>query len=277
MNYLNHGSDNNMTPYLYQWSNSSTSASTTCMGNEWESYTSGPSAATGTISYGSSKDITYKANIIYNNAINNKIIRCDNDYGWSGVDYGSTSGSTQCYAYGPRSYEEAQTGNWGWWTAEDCRPTLPPAEHLKQIIEARQGPAVHIRPSRYYNPADEREIRARETLRRVIGERNYRYFLKTGCVNVRGGKSGMMYRIYKGHMVDAYKDGVLVERLCVYLKGDFPPADEIITKFLMVINNEDQFRAIANISRGSGRRQPAAQVKQDTRSLPEIFRELKAA
>lgn len=249
-----------MAPYTIRYG-TSTSAACSHYDNDaytWETWPSITSAASDSDSY------------TFNNCKSIKWYNKESDWGTN------TSG-TICYEY------EDCTTTGSPWVQLYPRPVAPldPQARLREIISARQGPAIHVRPSKYYNPADEREIRARETLRRVIGEQNYRYFLRTGFINARG-KSGILYRICRGHMVDAWKNGEHIERLCVYLKGDFTPADELITKFLMILNNEDQFRAIANISKG---RSAAARMTDhlpiggiaDQRPLPDILRELKAA
>jgi hypothetical protein len=254
--------------YIKYGTGTSASASTYCDEDYgWSTWPSTTSAASDSYTINNSVDKLYKS-----------LKWGYKDNGWY-LDNGTTTSNIYY------DYEDCTTQGSGWvqlaqgrgWAQLAPRPLLDPQARLREIMAARQGPAIHVRPTKYYNPADERELRARETLRRVIGDQNYRYFLRTGFINVRG-KSGILYRICKGHMVDAYKGGKLVERLCVYLKGDFPPADELITKFLMILNNEEQFRALSNISRGYGSaRHLTVQPKPDTRPLPEILRELKAA
>lgn len=127
-------------------------------------------------------------------------------------------------------------------------PRDPKAE-LRQIIRERQK-APHIITSRKFlgKPADMREERARETLRRVIGDDKFRSFLRNGFISVRA-KSGKVYQIFPGHQKTVvYENGVRKELLCVVLQGNFPPTDELITRFLMILNNEEMFRSKANVS-----------------------------
>lgn len=151
-----------------------------------------------------------------------------------------------------------------------------PQEMLKEIIQSRQAP--HIRRNRHFMPipADAREIRARETLRRVIGDEKYRGFLSKGFVSVRNPKSGRIYQIFPGHGITrVYENGQMIERLCVVLRGDFPPTDSVIVRYLMALNNEADLWKLA-IKHGPLKKDRAAEL-ENNRSLIEIYRELKVA
>lgn len=161
-------------------------------------------------------------------------------------------------------------GEWHWSDGVVAAPKTP-SERLRQMIQARQGPMIMTR-NPLKAPADEREVRARETLLRVIGEDKFRNFLKHGFITVRG-KSGKVYQIFTGHGITCvYDRGQMVERLCVILTGNFPPTDELIMRYLMILNNEDDFRAKA-IKHSVTQKKVADPV--DLRPLPEIYRELR--
>ena len=122
---------------------------------------------------------------------------------------------------------------------------------------------------------DIREQRARATLRRVVGDAKFRSFLKTGFVTVQG-PSGLTYQIFPGHGITRVFDhGKPVERLCVVLRGDFAPTDSVITRFLMLLNDEAQFRSLAIRSNFSNIRR--ALPEADLRPLLEIFSGMKQA
>lgn len=159
-----------------------------------------------------------------------------------------------------------------WFVGEErCVPPKP-ADRLREIIQARHAPMILTSRKPILTPQDEREIRARETLLRVIGEDKFQKFLKDGFVSVRA-KSGLVYQIFPGHGITAvYKDGDQIERLCVVLKGDFPPTDSLIMRYLIILNDEARFRSYA-IKHQIITKKP--QIVTDERSLTEIFRELK--
>lgn len=148
---------------------------------------------------------------------------------------------------------------------------------LRQIIDGRCSPNIIIRQNDRRKPlpmpADIREQRARETLRRVVGDKKFTNFLRAGFLSVKA-KSGLVYQIFPGHGITCvFNQGKLVDRLCVVLQGGFPPTDSLIMRYLMILNNENQFRSYAI------KHSPTVQVYQqgtaDMRPLAEIFKELK--
>jgi len=161
-----------------------------------------------------------------------------------------------------------------------------PQDRLKDIIASRQAPAFHRQRrnawdrwgSPYHMPLDMvkdvKELRARETLRSVIGENKYKSFLKKGFVSVQNPKSKRIYQIYPGHdLTFVYEKGIMIERLCVHLRQGFPPTDSLIVRYLMAINNEEQLWKLAN------KHGPIARVTNhvspDFRPLCQIYAELK--
>lgn len=149
------------------------------------------------------------------------------------------------------------------------------SERLREILQSRVGPAIVGTRQPISLSVNEIELRARETLRRVIGEQKYRIFLRNGFVSVRA-KSGRVYQIFpNNHYTNVYQNGVMVERLCVILKGDFPPTDSLIMRYLLILNDEADFRSHANVFG------PLSTIKHnrqaDFRSLPDIYRELRVA
>lgn len=120
-----------------------------------------------------------------------------------------------------------------------------PSDKLREIIQSRQSPVIlgtrsSLKP---VDPQiDPREFRARETLLRVLGDDKFKKFLKDGFISVRA-RSGLVYQIFPGHgITNVYEDGEHVERLCVVLKGNFPPTDSLIMRYLLILNDENDFK-----------------------------------
>lgn len=154
-------------------------------------------------------------------------------------------------------------------------PDMPSvADRIRKIIAERCAPNF-IRDRKALDHApDIREIRARQTLRRVIGEDKFRDFIRKGFITVRG-KSGKTYQIFPGHgITSVYVGGKMLERLCVVLSGNFPPTDSLIMRYLLILNNEDQFRSLANVS-GPSVPYKALPKEPDKRTLVEIFKAFK--
>lgn len=148
-----------------------------------------------------------------------------------------------------------------------------PKEKLLEIIRSRQSPLIVSNKKPLVATTDIREMRARETLKRVIGEDKFRSFLKTGFISVKS-KSGLVYQIFpSSHFTCVYKQGIMIERLCVVLNGGFPPTDSLIMRFLLILNDEQQFRSLANVHRAEVKENKV--FKPEHRSLVEIYEELK--
>lgn len=150
------------------------------------------------------------------------------------------------------------------------------ADCIKEMLRKRQFPAVTISNSKPMGHAfDNREVRARETLRRVIGEDKYNRFLKQGWVSVKA-RSGLVYRIYPGHgITEVYDKGTVKERLCVVLKGNFPPTDSVIIRYLLILNNEQMFRGKAIKHSVPGGQYQRVQMQPEERSIIEIARDIR--
>ncbi len=157
-----------------------------------------------------------------------------------------------------------------------CLKPLTALERLRQIIRDRHAPTIIVSKRSLPEASDIREMRARQTLRRIVGNVQFRSFLKNGFITLRA-KSGLVYQLFTGHTdTRVYKDGQLVETMCIVLKGEFPPTDTLIMRYLLLLNDEERFCDVANRRKGGPaniRRSSTA----DTRGLPEIFRELQAA
>lgn len=165
------------------------------------------------------------------------------------------------------------------WGFDDSTPVVKtPQERLRDIIQSRQSPAIH-RSRKSMNPAvNIEEMRARDMLRRVIGDDKFRDFMRNGFVSVQA-KSGRVYQIFPGHgITNVYSNGEKIEKLCVVLRGQFPPTDSLVMRYLLILNDENDFRSYAIqhkvYPRNLGRVVLPSQIQK---SLPELFRGLKVA
>lgn len=151
-------------------------------------------------------------------------------------------------------------------------------DRFQRIIKERCTPNIIVRNSKRQPlpmPADIREQRARDTLRRVIGDNKFGNFIKHGFISIKA-RSGLVYQIFPGHgFTNVYNQGQMVECLCVILRGDFPPTDSLIMRYLLILNNEQQFRSYANKQSVHQPIRSHLTGEVDTKSLTEIFRDLK--
>lgn len=186
---------------------------------------------------------------------------------------GSAAATTVRFKLGRAGYTDSNGCSWVSVSYESRRKT--PEEKLKEIIRGRCAPNIVTKRNALVLPADVREQRARETLKRVIGDKKFLNFLKSGFISVKA-HSGLVYQIFPGHgFTQVYNQGVMVERLCVVLRGDFPPTDSLIMRYLLILNNEQHFRSCAN--KHSVPQQPNRILTGEAamKPLAEIYKELK--
>jgi hypothetical protein len=194
------------------------------------------------------------------------------------TDYRKKNSTTGWYI--GEDYTSTTTNNnywvddeWRVYKSQIVQPT--PSERLRGIIQSRQAPLIIGTRKPVQLTKDPKEVRARETLLRVLGEDKFRGFLRNGFVSVRG-KSGKVYQIFPGHdITKVYQNGQMVERLCVVLSGSFPPTDALIMRFLLILNDEEEFRSYAIKHSVTPRRRN--EIVVDMRPLPEIYKSLLAA
>ena len=221
------------------------------------------------------KRLEYKiGSYLYNNASENinKYSKWTTDgfYSW-GASYNDLSITSASWIWGE------DDPYWG--TSAPPIP-IPASDRLRDMIRQRQAPAIIVsnrrRPMETTNQLN--ELRARATLRRVLGDDQFRRFLKNGFITVRA-LSGKIYQIYPGHgMTMVWQNGKPIEKLCVVLSGNFPPTDSMIMRYLMILNDEDDFRSRANVFNAPSNTVTPARTNPDhTTPLPDLYRKLKAA
>ncbi|MFA5766526.1 MAG: hypothetical protein WC919_01205 [Candidatus Paceibacterota bacterium] len=180
--------------------------------------------------------------------------------------------NTSCYNY----IWKSGWGGYNTWSAEPMAPPIPLSDRFRQILQSRQAPLFITSRTPIKAAAEEREMRARQTLRKILGDDGFQRFLRNGFVSVRAN-SGKVYQIYPGHgMTVVYDRGTPIEKLCVVLRGDFTPTDSLITRYVMILHDEAHFRTLANVWTAPAKRVPSFR-QLDTRPLTQIFQSLKAA
>jgi hypothetical protein len=131
-------------------------------------------------------------------------------------------------------------------------PLSPEEQKRQQIIDRlRQNLAPQILVKRFGlgNARKPSEAKAREALLSIIGSHRFRRYLKNGFVSIRG-KSGRIYQIFPGHKhTKVWFNGVHIEDLCVIMvDSSLPPSDSVIMRMLMILDSEEEFRQVANVT-----------------------------
>lgn len=152
---------------------------------------------------------------------------------------------------------------------------VSPMERLRAMIDARTAPLVLTGRKSLAVSTDVREIRARETLRRMLGEDKYRLFIKNGFVSVRGS-SGRVYQIFPDHQFTrVFENGKCIEQLCVVLNDSYPPTDSLLMRYCILLNDEEHFCRLSNRHRAYDRAR-LIEKAVDPRPLPMILADLKS-
>lgn len=156
---------------------------------------------------------------------------------------------------------------------------LAPGIQMRRIIQHRQAPyaITSNKAARFEHmqTVDLREMAARKTLLRMIGDKAYSAFLRKGCLTIKGS-SGKHYRIYTGHQVtEVYDKNIHLENLCVVLDGKFCATDSLIMRMILIMNDESAFRQTANVTKPYSRRRPVEATVRPQKSLVEIYRKIK--
>jgi len=180
-------------------------------------------------------------------------------------------------------WEPAYDTGWGehirYWAGEENAKVVDPLAKLREIIRSRQAPAIIVHSTALRSTTDIREIRARQTLRRLIGETAYQRYAVRGFITYRGVETQRTYQIFPGHgKTKVWKDGKQIEELCVVLSGDFPPTDSVVMRLLLIQESEERFKKIANVFPAYApnlNRQVEAAKPSD--NLPQLFHSLKLA
>lgn len=109
------------------------------------------------------------------------------------------------------------------------------------------GPASDTRTRRCLEVKEGPEEVARSLLRRMVGVKAFRNYIRNGFISYRS-KSGKVYQIYPGsQMTKVWQNGQPLKTLCVVFKDySLPPTDWVIMRLLMLEHDEAAFWALAN-------------------------------
>ncbi len=187
-----------------------------------------------------------------------------------------TNATTTCSSLDLNLYSswDSYKDDYGW-----APPVITPSDRMRQMIRDRMAPAIHRGRKRNSMSIamDIREERARQTVRRIIGEQAYKKFIRDGFITVVP-KSGLTYRIFPGHgMTEVYDRGIMVDKLCVVLQGNFPPTDSLLMRYLLILNDEGGFSKYAVKHYVSQSTKLVFPTVTDVKPLTDAWEKLKVA
>jgi len=88
---------------------------------------------------------------------------------------------------------------------------------------------------------------ARETLREIITETEFRRYMRYGFIMVKA-RSGEEYQVFqnKSH-TRVWKNGEIVREICIRLKTEVPSTDNVIAFKTMIETDEQEFEKLGNV------------------------------
>lgn len=103
-----------------------------------------------------------------------------------------------------------------------------------------------------YSPNGPEEMLALQLLRKMVTQEDFRRYLKSGRLNVRGD-SGLVYEIVRergatGRGITVWDKGEKLAGLCIHLKTQAPPTDHVVAKMLIVQHDEPDIWSKSNIT-----------------------------
>jgi len=102
---------------------------------------------------------------------------------------------------------------------------------------------------RQFDSVTAAEMLALQLLRKMVGQDEFRRYLKHGFILARGA-SGLAYQIDRRNRIVVWECGEKLASLCVHLKHDLktPPTDEVVAKLLIVECDEADIWKRSNVS-----------------------------
>lgn len=162
----------------------------------------------------------------------------------------------------------------GW----DTLVSEKPLDRIRREVRKRLSPEEKRKRQYLDAVRSPQEQKARETLREIISETDYRRYITNGFVMVRGG-SGRYYQIFADQRnTIVYEKGKAIQSLCIHTVRECPPTDHIINLKCLIEFDEQQVWTGANLRQVNSPSQDStySQKGEDT-SLVELFRAAKAS
>ena len=120
----------------------------------------------------------------------------------------------------------------------------------RDIFKARIKSNLLVRVQqrqRYLSNVLPQEQRARDVLRDMLTEQEWRRYVTNGFIMVKG--SHFWYQIFATGGVDVYLDGKKIHHICVHTDQKCPPTDHIINMKTLVEIDEEMLWRSGNIRR----------------------------
>lgn len=121
-------------------------------------------------------------------------------------------------------------------------------ENIRRQIRSNILSKISSRHVSLTNKVSPEEIRARETLRDMLSEKEWRRYITNGFVMVKG-KSNKWYQIFNDQrFIQVYEKGKNTHSICIHTEGGCPPTDHILNMMLMINLDENNIWISGNVT-----------------------------
>lgn len=129
---------------------------------------------------------------------------------------------------------------------EAACPKVLRTQTLKARLKSNLAICIKSRAGSFDDSKQQERV-AKQTLREIVTEVEFRKYLKYGFVLVKSD-SGAVYQVFRNNAhTKVWKGGRLIEEICVRLQGDVPSTDNVIAFKTMIETDEYAFRKLGNV------------------------------
>lgn len=144
---------------------------------------------------------------------------------------------------------------------------------IRRIMKENMRPSVMRNRTHldwaYATPA---EIKARETLRDMITEAEWRRYVTSAFIMVRG-KSGNIYQIFGNrNILHVYREGKKIQTICIHT-DKVPPTDHVLNMKILIELDEEAVLAGGNIRPVKNYKKPTIYYR-DKFPVSQIFKRI---
>jgi hypothetical protein len=140
----------------------------------------------------------------------------------------------------------------------------------RSVLKSNITILVRNRQSTLAAKVSAQEQKARDTLRDMISEREYRRYLANGFLMVRSA-SGRWYQVFTNQRhIRVYEKGALVSEICIHTARECPPTDHVIQMKILAETAEELIWDGGNVRKGF-ERTPAALYHTPESRLLDVY------
>lgn len=124
---------------------------------------------------------------------------------------------------------------------------------VKQLVKNNLLIKVHHRQKALNNILSKEELRARDSLRDMLTEREWRRYVTNGFIMIKGS-SGYWYQIFASQdRIRVYKDNKHTHSICLHTDRSCPPTDHVINMKILIEIDERSVWSEGNITNHEGK------------------------